>query len=119
VQELMDAYGAQVSPDLSMLSEEDSAQWRSAAEAVLRQQLAVMHAGLLGAGRVDEASHCAATLLGALDDAESRIELVRAAVRFSSERPAQLGVWLDEAAAKGADVKELRAKLAASGEPAK
>jgi thiol-disulfide isomerase/thioredoxin len=87
----------------------------------LRDNLAALHAAALADGRTEPAAAVAAELLATLDDAESRMRLVEKTLAIAAARPPQLATWLDEAEAKGADVAELRALLAApasSAEPA-
>ena len=67
----------------------------------------------LADGRLELATGLATDLLGVLDQPETRVALVTQALDLSEQRPAELAAWLDEAAAKGADVSELRARLTA------
>ena len=119
LQRRMDEYRQALRPGVSLLSAEEQVHWRAAQQRSLRDDVAMVHAGLLGAGREEEAAAWAAALFGVLDDADSRIALVGAALEHSSARPEQLGAWLDEAAARGADVTGLQAKLAATAGAAK
>ena len=86
-----------------------------AQERGLRVHAANLHAAALAAGREDEALRCAELLLSRLDDAESRLLLVRTALDHATHGPRHLA-WFAEAAAAGADVAELEARLAALGD---
>ncbi len=79
-----------------------------------RRGLAMLHAAALADGRAEQAAGVAAELLVTLDDADSRIVLVTSMLEHTDARPPQLATWLDEAAALGADVADLRTRLAAS-----
>jgi hypothetical protein len=116
--ETMQTYQGMVAPDLSLVSGEEAAAWKQAAQAGLRSQLSQVHAGLRGAGRDTEAADWAAALLGALDDAESRLALVRSTLDIAPDRTVGLATWLDQAEKLGADVAELRARLSKAAPPA-
>ena len=78
-----------------------------------RPRVVSLYASCLAQGRPGAAADIADLLLSVLDEPESRVELVRAALRV--DRP--LGIharWLDEAAAAGADVAELRERYRAA-----
>ncbi|HEX5012066.1 MAG TPA: thioredoxin family protein [Planctomycetota bacterium] len=87
-------------------------QMRERGDRKLRDDLAALYAAALADGQTEQAASVAADLLGVLDDTDSRLTLVKQAVALSEARPAQLGAWLDEAAAQGAEVAVLRALLA-------
>ncbi|HEX5012065.1 MAG TPA: thioredoxin family protein [Planctomycetota bacterium] len=101
---------------LDMMPEEMRAEMRQMQDDELREGLAKLHAAALIDGRADQAAGVAADLLATLDDAPSRVALVTQVLDLGAAHPAALSVWLDEAAAKGGDVAELRARLAAPGD---
>ena len=109
--DVMQSYHGMIAPDLSLLSGEEAESWKKAAQASLRSQLSQVQAGLRGADRSAEAADWAAALLGALDDAESRLALVRSTLDIAPDRTVGLATWLDQAEKRGADVAELRARL--------
>jgi hypothetical protein len=86
---------------------------RERGDTKLRDDLATLYAAALADGQTEQAAAVAADLLGVFDDTDSRLALVKQAVALSAARPVQLGTWLDEAAAQGADVADLRTLLAA------
>jgi thiol-disulfide isomerase/thioredoxin len=88
-------------------------QMRERGDTKLRDDLATLYAAALADGQTEQAAAVAADLLGVFDDTDSRLALVKQAVALSAARPVQLGTWLDEAAAQGADVADLRTLLAA------
>jgi hypothetical protein len=69
---------------------------------------------LFAAGEANSAKAFGRAMLDAVDTAEARRALVASALDRSATRDAQLGIWLDEAAAMGADVADLRARLASA-----
>ena len=73
--------------------------------------LSKLYAALLAAEREDEAPEVGALLIQTLDVPESRLSLVQAALE-ASKHPPELGRWLDEAEAAGANVRSLRRRLA-------
>jgi hypothetical protein len=79
----------------------------------LANDLARLCAALLAIGRTDEAADVSTLLLGALDAPESRLALVRAGLQLVKRQEPCFTLWLDEAERAGADVRSLRAELAA------
>jgi len=77
-----------------------------------RDGLATLHAAARAAGQPEQAAAIARDLLGVLDDAASRVALVTRTLDLAPAQTAGLGTWLDEAEKLGADVTELRARLA-------
>jgi thiol-disulfide isomerase/thioredoxin len=84
---------------------------RSTRQGLIRD-LSRLHAGLLAAGRREEAEHAARRLLETLDSPESRIALVRASVDLGIGSEESFGRWLDEAEQAGGKVRALRKRLA-------
>jgi hypothetical protein len=77
----------------------------------LRTDMSRLHAAMLLAGRVDEAAEVANLLLQALDDADSRLALVRAGIDIVGRQEVSFSKWLAEAEAAGANVRVLKKRL--------
>lgn len=103
----------------SMLPEGMRQELEALQRSQLRERLSALYGALLADGRPAEAATVGAKLIATLDDGESRVALVERALDLSSERPAELEKWLDEAAAKGEDVKALQDRLAVAPAGAK
>jgi thioredoxin 1 len=73
---------------------------------------APVYGALLAAGEDETARAVAAIVLETVDSAQARIALVTAALDTGKGHQDQLARWLDETSALGADVSELRARLA-------
>ena len=71
-----------------------------------------IHAVVLAAGRTDEARRVAEYLLQDDTEGRGRLALVEQVLDLGLDPSAQLSTWLDEAAGLGADVTELRRRLA-------
>jgi thiol-disulfide isomerase/thioredoxin len=111
----------QMAAMLDKMPEEMRVEMRQMQDDELREGLASLHAAALVDGRAEQAAGVAADLLATLDDGPSRVALVTQVLELNAPRPAALGTWLDEAAAKGSDVATLRARagLPAEAEAAK
>lgn len=100
---------------LSMVTDEQGARMMELRDESLRESLATYYAVALLAGETDDAAHISGRLLDLLDDADSRVTLVRAAITARAPAAPQLSTWLDEAAAVGEPVGELRKRLEQDG----
>jgi thiol-disulfide isomerase/thioredoxin len=92
-------------------------QCRADVTAACRERLATVYAVARAAGLPAQAAHVAEQLLAVLDDAASRISLVKRTLDLAPTQTDGLAKWLDEAEKLGADVGELRARLS-KAEPA-
>jgi thioredoxin 1 len=79
---------------------------------MFRDKAAVLYVAMLAGGRDEDAAKVAAAAIKAEDTPEMRLALVNKAVEAKMLRRAQLGL-LDEAAAKGGDAAELKARVQA------
>ncbi len=85
--------------------------YESSTEGRLRRALADVHATAVVAGRDEVAARAATELLDYLDDAESRVALVRACLDARQRDRPELLVWLQEAAKRGEPVDDLRREV--------
>ena len=95
----------------SVMSDEDKERSAAFNRDELRDNLSNIYGALLLAGRTDEAVGVADLLLKTLDDAESRVALVRAGIDIVQRQEASFSLWLDEAETAGASVRLVRRRL--------